>query len=433
MTMRVKAVLMLMAALAMMGLAGCDHYVCTSGANFGSSTCTAGTVGLGTTGSGSTTAAFAFVEDGTGLASVVDGYTLDTTTTPPTMVATANYIPPVTPPSDPGMGMAVAQKQFLYMAFGSTNTIYGWIISSSGTLTPVGGSPYIEPFQSSASFEFFTNRVITNPAGTLLFVADEALSQIFVYQIGSGGVLTAVGSPFAVPFPPGNMTTDGLGKYLYVTDSDDATHTGSEIAGYSIGTGSNLGVLTAVPGSPFFGTSPNYQMWQVLGDPTGAYLIGTTGNSKGQNQGFNGSGIDDDNLYVFSINSSSGTIQPAAGSPFATTYSPVSIAVQSNPGGNLVYSFGVADSGTVFNPSEGFTLSSSGTLTKVNGSPFSGAAVGYEGQFDQSGAFLFMYGGLFNESTVIYNVSAFDVVNGAAGQFGLIGTFGGHWVATDPI
>ena len=40
MTMRVRAGLMLMAALAMMGLASCGHYICSEGANFGASTCT---------------------------------------------------------------------------------------------------------------------------------------------------------------------------------------------------------------------------------------------------------------------------------------------------------------------------------------------------------------------------------------------------------
>ena len=39
-------------------------------------------------------------------------------------------------------------------------------------------------------------------------------------------------------------------------------------------------------------------MWQVQGEPTGKYLIGTTGQSVAVN------GIDNDNLYVFGITTS---------------------------------------------------------------------------------------------------------------------------------
>jgi len=113
-----------MVALAMMGLASCGHYTC--GATFGSSTCAAGPPGLsGGGGTGSATAAFVFVANGSATGSIV-GYTLNTSVTPPTLTATANYTAPVTPSADAGMGMAVAQKQFLYTAFGSTGQIFSW-------------------------------------------------------------------------------------------------------------------------------------------------------------------------------------------------------------------------------------------------------------------------------------------------------------------
>jgi len=321
------------------------------------------------------------------------------------------------------MGMAVAQKKFLYTAFGSTDQIFGWSISTTGILSAVQNSPFSASFTTGATSTFDTPRVITNPAGTLLFIADEFVSQIFVYQIGSDGVLTAVtNSPFPVPFSPGNMTTDGLGNFLYVTDSSSG-HTGSEIAAYGIGTGSSLGVLTAVSGSPFVGIP--FDMWQVKGEPTGKYLIGTKGMSLSKN------GSDDKNLYVFSIAqpgaANAGAITLVA--PFPTANSPFSIAVQSNAGGNLIYSFGLDDAGTAFNPAEGFQLSSSGALTAVNAS---NVGAGDEGQFDQSGGFLFAYGGLTVNNTVAYQLTAFDVTSGALTQPTTTLTFGGFWVATDP-
>jgi hypothetical protein len=424
MTMRVRAALMLVIAFGMMGLASCGHYIC--GANFGNSTCAAGPVSLSGGGTGNTAAAFVFVADGTASPGIVVGYTLDTAATPPTLKATPNYTAPTTPNLDSGIGMAVAQKQFLYAAFGSTRTIYGWTISAAGILTPVSGSPFNLPltFQTAATGEFDTARVITDPAGTHLFVADDVGAQIFVYSIGSGGVLTAVGSPAAVGFPPGNMATDGSGHYLYVTNTSLGNHTGTEIAAYSIGA---TGALTVVAGSPFTGL--NFAMWQVQGEPTGKYLIGTTGNSAAPlfNQG--DSGKDDDQLYVFSINSS-GVIAPV-GSPFPTTHSPFSIAVESDSGGNLIESFGWNALGSGFNPVESFVLSSSGGLSVANGSPFSNAEVGSEGKFDQSGGLLFIYGGIFNQSTVVYSVTGFEVSGSNLTTPTGIGTYGGYWVLTD--
>jgi hypothetical protein len=428
MTIRVRTGLMLIAVLAMMSLASCGHYTC--GANFGVSTCTGGPPSL-SGGNGSSAAAFVFVANGSATGSVV-GYTLNTSVAPPTLTFTPNYTAPATPNNDAGLGLTVAQKKFLYAAFGSTQQVFGWTISSSGQLAAVSGSPFpATGLAIIATGDFDTQRVITNPAGTLLFVGDEFSNQVFVYQIGSAGGLTAVAnSPFIVPFAPGNMTTDGLGKYLYFTDSNDSTHTGTQIAAYSIGAS---GALSAVPGSPFITspTGPSYAMWQVQGEPTGKYLIGTSGNSAAPQFSQGDSGVDDKHLYVFAINQSTGAIAPATGSPFATTYSPFNIAVQQNSGGDLVDSFSYADVGNSFNAVESYVLNSSGGLTVANGSPYGNANVGSAGQFDQSGGLLFIYGGILNVNTVVYTLTSFDVTGGSLTTSTQIGTYGGHWLVTD--
>lgn len=429
--MKIKARVLLsaLALLAIMFLAACGGgYNCQ--VTFGSSTCTpsgggvtlggggsGGGSGGGGGGGGSSTTAFVFVINGTGSGEVV-GYT-DTGTA--TMEITNSFVPPATPPVDAGVGMTVAQKQFLYAAFGSTDQLFGWTISSTGLLTQISTFPIALAHIASGTFD--TNRVATNPAGTLLFVADSVQDEIFVFQIGSGGALTAVaGSPFPVPFSPGNMATDGLGAYLYIT-ATSLNHTGSEVGAYSIGTGSNLGVLTAVAGSPF-----SLPLWQVAGEPTGQFMIGTTGQSLALN------GADNNFLYVFGITPSgpnAGALTAVSNSPFLTTYSPQSIAVQSDSGGNLVYSFGLDDLGTAFNPAEGYTIDSTGTLTAVSGSPFSSAGVGNVGQFDQSGNLLFAYGGLFDGTTIVYNVTGFTITDEAPGAASTTLTYGGFWVATD--
>jgi hypothetical protein len=432
MTMRVRWALMLVAGLAVMGLASCGHYIC--GAGFGSSSCTSSGGGLGGGGTtGSATAAFVFVADATGTATTgtIDGYTLNTTAS--TFAATPSYTAPATPLNDAGVGLVVAQEKYLYTGYASTESIYAWSIGAAGSLTAIG-TPTPAPFMSLVSAGFGSQGIITNPAGTLLFFSTLG-GQVYIYQIGTGGALTEVtGSPFTVAFG-GNLATDGLGDYLYITETSG--HTGTGIAAYVIGTscataGSTC-TLTPVSGSPFVGTS--YAMWQVQGEPTGKYLIGTAGESIGIGSN------DIDFLYVFSIGTGANAgALTQLGSVATGTNSPVGIAVQSNTGGSLVYSFGVEDSNLGFNPVDGFSLSSTGTLTQLSTSPFSNAAVGDQGALDQSGAYLFVYGVIFNENTetYVYQIGAFDVGTGtSAGTLTeptstLTLTNGGFFAVTDP-
>lgn len=429
MSKRVRIVLILIVAT--LGLSSCDHYNCSSGANFGSSSCTSSTPGLGANGSGgSATAAFVFAVDtlpsGTSNTGTIAGYTLDTTAL--TFGPTATYTAPAVPANDDGAGMVVAQSQYLYAGFGSTGQLFGWTIDATGNLTAISGSPFTAPFLTSfVSGIGQANPMIVNPAGTMLFISDYFQDQIYVYQIGTTGALTlAAGSPFSVPFAPLNLATDGMGKYLYVTNGNVNTNTATEVGAYTIG---SSGTLAVIPGSPFA-----FPMWQVQGDPTGQFLIGTSGNS------LLNSGKDDLHLYVFSIaqsGTSAGAITAVSGSPFATQFSPLSIAVQPNANGNLVYSFSVNDTNTGFNATEGFLLSSSGTLTAVSGSPFSGVGDGTWGQFDQSGAFLFDWGSFLDLGTsqVVTQLSPLDVASGGAltqPTSTLTLSSPGFWTVTDP-
>jgi 6-phosphogluconolactonase len=435
---QVRAFLVCVAGLATLGLANCGKYNCATddGMSFSGSTCTSTSPSGISSGGGTTSssgAAFVFAVD-TGASAgssngTIDGYELNTSTS--TFAAISGYTAPTIPPSDGGIGMVVAQKQFLYAGFADAKQIYGWTIdSTSGALTAISGSPYSASFLNSFGGQVAQAQMITNPAGTLLFISLPLANEIYAYEIGSSGALTPVaGAPFSVPFGPVNMATDGAGKFLYVVEGDYTSHTGSEIAAYSIG---STGALTAVSGSPFA-----FPMWQVQGEPTGKFLIGTSGNSNVS--GF--SGTDDDNLYVFSI-SSSGAITPVAGSPFATVYSPFSIAVSPNSGGDLVYSFSISESSgqTSFNALEGYTISSSGALTAVSGSPFTNLGNGSSGswgQFDQSGAFLFVYGEFITNpstDTFVIQVSPFNVPTGgvltSAGSTADLAT-AGFWAATD--
>lgn len=387
MTMRVRASLMLLTAAVMISSASCDHYNCGSGPTLGSS-CAASTTGIsstggsGNTGGGTgtpTTFIFSELPDTGG----VSGFTFSAAAT--NIYPTVNYTL-ATAPTGGGGEMIVVQGKYLYASFigtGLDGQIYGWTIDSTGNLTPITGSPFSLPGWTGS----ILGSMVSNPAGTLLFRGDPGAylgeSTIYVMQIAAGGALTQItGSPFAVPFDPGSITTDGQGKYLYVA-ALATSESPVEIGAYNIG---SSGALTAVVGSPFV-----YPMAGIAGDASGKYLIGTTSGSVAGNN-------PDNHLYVFGIQqtgTTAGAISPVPGSPFSTVYSPYTFALQQNSGGVLLYSFSLLTDGTG-NPIEGYQLNpSTGELTAVAGSPFLDFSESY-GFFDQSGAYLFA----LNETTL---------------------------------
>jgi len=359
MTKQVRGLLVLVAGLAVVGLASCGHYTCS--ATFGASSCTPSGSGLG---GGSTTgspAAFVyFADDNNG---DINAALLDT-------AANFNEITGFTEPTFPAAidgGMVVVQKQWLYMPLTSDEILGYSINTTTGALTALPLSPY----PTSVSFS-----ISSDPLGHFLFVAAEG-GGVSVYQISqTDGSLTLVpGSPFATPGFAWSTTTDGLGKFLYVSQGPLA----DEVAAFSIN--SSTGALTPVPGSPFAGVG--FNMSSVKGEASGKFLLGTTGLV-----GVNGEAIDN-HIYVFNINQSTGAISPVSGSPFTTLYSPINIAV--HPSGTFVYSFSENSSGEN-GPMEGFQISSTGTLTELSTSPFTSLSfeVGI-GTFDQSGAYLFTH------------------------------------------
>lgn len=427
MTLKLRILLILTVALGQMLWTSCGHYSCTD--TFSANNCSTGGgggggigTGGGGGGGGSGASAFAFAVDQT-LGSI-DGYTLNATNS--TFEATSNYIAPTIPTGDPSVGVVVVQKQFLYAVFAAENLIYGWSISSSGTLTTLTGFPVSPTPTLTGSIPitaYHQVSVITNPTGTLMFIAQPELSQILVFQISSTGVLTeglpvSTGADF-----PMNLGMDGLGKYLYVTEDPNlTTHTATKTAAYVIGA---TGTLAVVPGSPFA-----FPMWEVQGDLSGAYMIGISGNSVAL------SGVDDLNIYVFAITqtgTAAGALTAVAGSPFATTYSPFNLAV--NPFGEFAYTFSVNPSDTGNNPTEGFALNQgTGAMTVVSGSPFANLYTGGNGQFDQSGAYLFSHSGdLSLATTVELAPLVTDTTGGLTQPFSnVVLSTTGYWAVTDP-
>src|SRR5208282_4521714 len=207
---------------------------------------------------------------------------------------------PQVSPGETGEGMIVVNKKFLYTIFELQEEIAGYSIDSgSGDLTALSGFPVPvalnQPVNTPGQFW-----MTTDPGGNYLFISSPGSSSLFAFAINSStGALTAVpGSPYLTPIVPGNLTTDGLGRFLYVCTSVGA-HQGGSFIGYTIGTG---GVLTLIPGGSF-----GANIWQLAGDASGHFLVGTSGSSASQ------TGADDTHLYVYSINQTTGAASQASG------------------------------------------------------------------------------------------------------------------------
>jgi len=422
MTMRVRASLMLMVAVAIMGLASCDHYNCNTGATFGGS-CTASGSGLGTTGTGTGSSG------NSGLALV---YYLSNNevgslelSTADTFIDTPSFVMPQLPTGYIGSGIAIAQQQFVYVPYASSGgeELFAWSIdSSTGALTALSGSPYAAPYVGGMVLSnYITTQVITNPAGTLLFFADAEDDQIDVFQIDpTTGLLTAApGSPFSTGgVQPWNLSTDGLGNFLYVCEGNGFGE-GVQMAVFTIN--SSTGALSVA-------TTMAFDMWQVQGTPNGQFMIGVDGFT-GQNG--NAGDAADDNLYVFSIQPG-GLLQQVG--KFATANGPTGVVI--HPNGNFVYDFSIDEATNSDAPLEGFALSTTGgtpTLTPLAGSPFTSlSTTPADGYFDQSGAYLFVHTG---SSIGVFNIdSSTGIPTEPLSPVGIgSGAVIYPWAVTDPL
>jgi YVTN family beta-propeller protein len=179
------------------------------------------------------------------------------------------------------------------------------------------------------------------------------------------------------------MAFDSAHKLLFVSNQG-----ANSLSAFSVNTSS--GMLTAVSGSPFpTGARPT----AVAVDPMGRFVF-VANQAAG-------------NISVFSIGTG-GSLTPVAGSPFSAA-SPYGLSV--NPSGTVLYASDFPDSSVSdLNTVSAFSISASGALTPVSGSPFADAnslggfasVVGLLA--DPSGKFVFAADHMA-ESVVSFNVN----------------------------
>lgn len=361
-TMRIRVLLVAFVLAATVWFAGCDHYVCTSGATFGNSTCASSS---NNNGGGLTGSVFAYFMNDKAGQMAAEAVNLNNSQS---FAPIANWVPPPSLCNTDACvdgGLVIVDKAYVYMPYSDGN-VYAYDINSTtgalSVLTPVNlGLP-----------SYSVSPIAADPAGKYVFVGDAA--GIYVMSVGSTGTLTVTngGDPFAATgLQPTYLATDGLGKYLYVTD-------GTNIAAFSYS--ASTGALTSV------GTTPAVGVTMLTGEPSGGYMFGTT-----QSNGAHSTTLDD-NIYIFPITSSTGALGSAT--VVSTPDTPSFIAVSPNveSGSELVYTFNEDDNSTGLTPLEpvvGFPFNPS---TGALGTPTPSTFLSSVGHFDQSGNFLIVVG-----------------------------------------
>jgi 6-phosphogluconolactonase (cycloisomerase 2 family) len=147
--------------------------------------------------------------------------------------------------------------QFLYAATPFSSGVGVFTIDpGTGALTPAAGSP----FAVGAAAD-----IIIDPTAKFAFAADLANDKISVFDIDGGtGALTPVaGSPFATGDGPSRAAIHPSGSFLYVSNQDADT-----VSAYAVNP--TTGSLTLVPGPSF--SRPHWTPLALAMHPSGDFL-----------------------------------------------------------------------------------------------------------------------------------------------------------------
>lgn len=218
----------------------------------------------------------------------------------------------------------------------------------SGSLTI--GAPVSTGANSDPEYTVLT------PNGRRLYVLENNLAKLAGFAVGSGGKLTALpGSPYSVPSGtvPEAVAVTPNGKYLYTAGFAGS---GNEIDAFSI---ASNGALSEVPGSPY--SVGDYTNGLRL-TPNGKFLYASNQDSTNP-------------ITIYAIQTN-GTLTSVAApaNTFGGAGFPCAPAVVSPNGDDLYVDDGCGTSGIL-----GYSISSTGTLTALPGSPYSAPAPGAGG------------------------------------------------------
>ena len=144
------------------------------------------------------------------------------------------------------------------------NIVDGYSISSTGTLTPVAGSPFENSLGSNSNVVLLGAKPGTKPLARnkFAFVSNQVSNTVSVFSAAKSGKLSAVGAfPIRNTLFPAGMDTSPDGSFLYVSNFQAAVNV------FSV---SGKGQLTEVGGSPFPTGTNTLGMLSLAGFPSRA-------------------------------------------------------------------------------------------------------------------------------------------------------------------
>jgi 6-phosphogluconolactonase (cycloisomerase 2 family) len=249
--------------------------------------------------------------------------------------------------------MAHAQGNYVYVNNQDVaNSIAGYSVSATGSLSPVPGSPYLTGGVGSTTTCIGLDRITISAPQNLLFVSNGGDQTISAFQINpaTGTLTAAAGSPV-----PSGLTLDSCQGISLAATPDGAflmASSNGQIQTFAIGTG---GILTPAA------TTAN------CCSPT----IGMKISAHGQLLAVS----NESSVSVYSINAD-GSLTLSAGSPFPRTGSGLVAGLDFSCAGDRLY--GGEASFAANTITDGWSVAPDGTLTPFAGSPFLGA--GTDGQ-----------------------------------------------------
>ena len=306
-----------------------------------------------------------------------------------TLIGCAGFFPDTTTSSS-------SSSDLIFVANATTATLSAYIVGSS-TLTAVSDTPL--------SLAYVPQAAVVSHANTFLYVAGP--SAIYLYTIGTSGVLTAGGAVTYADVVSLDVSPDG--KWLagldaaselidiWAIDTSTGALTTEASAAYSISD------AVVVPRMLRFTPSGNYIIAALgtAGDVVFTFNTSTAAAASSQRLTTGSTSTSDNALAINSTSStvyiarsgtttglaaytigSAGALTAVSGSPFATGITPYAVAIDST--GNYVY---VANrgSGTI----SGFSIGSGSILTALGSSPYSAGTLVTSLALDNSGSYLF--------------------------------------------
>ncbi len=293
-------------------------------------------------------------------------------------------------------GCVGGQKTFLYLTGPGTNEVFGFLVHTNGSITPLGTPNFAAGSGPSA--------VAIHPPGDFVYIADQTGNTVTLLQINKGnGELAVPPTNSALPpVTPANIFNTGSGPGALVVAPNNPrvyvlNQAGGNISAFLLDpSNGNLALITNPPAPPP-NTTPSLTYGSftapasIAMSPKGDFLFVS---SPTQNA-----------IFAFTVNDSDGSLAAVAGSPFTVAgTAPAGLVV--HPSGKFLYATDKTNN-TVL----AFSIQN-GALAQIAGSPFAAGAQPTGIATDPGGAELFV------ANTGSNNVSAYviDSNSGAIAQ-----------------